>query len=302
MEDHSEPSRRNILATAWIAVILTSNLAIILWREIGPGEPLWWPWVHVAGLLMILSATVIVQGLRPLREFVLILLSIFLLGYGAGWNFGLIPYIRDSTFWIDWTGSLPAMLSAVMIHVLRLTPAFFVLILLLVRGLRRSDFFLIKGNIRAPVEPSKIIGSKESDLWTKIGPIFAVIFTVVAFIILLGNWEQPAGPIPSLLVVIPVAMVIATMNAFNEEFTLRAAPLSVLWDRIGKEQALLLTTFYFGLGHFYGYPSGVIGILLAGFLGWFLGKSMLETKGFFWAWLVHFLPDVIIFTFILMAV
>ncbi|MFH0850449.1 MAG: hypothetical protein V1924_05870 [Candidatus Bathyarchaeota archaeon] len=37
-----------------------------------------------------------------------------------------------------------------------------------------------------------------------------------------------------------------------------------------------------------------------GFLGWFLGKSMQETGGFAWAWLIHFLQDVIIFTFFLM--
>jgi hypothetical protein len=27
----------------------------------------------------------------------------------------------------------------------------------------------------------------------------------------------------------------------------------------------------------------------------FFGKSMLETKAFLWPWLIHFLPDVIIF-------
>ena len=60
---------------------------------------------------------------------------------------------------------------------------------------------------------------------------------------------------------------------------------------------MAITTVFFGLGHFYGVPNGVPGVLLSSFLGWFLGKSLLETKGFFWAWLLHFLPDVIIFTF-----
>jgi len=96
---------------------------------------------------------------------------------------------------------------------------------------------------------------------------------------------------------IPVAILIAAINAFNEEFTLRAAPLSELWKEIGKKQSLLIITVYFGLGHFYGVPSGIIGVILSAFLGWFLGKSLLETKGFFWAWFIHFLPDIIIFTF-----
>jgi len=101
---------------------------------------------------------------------------------------------------------------------------------------------------------------------------------------------------------IPVAVLIAVINAFNEEFTLRAAPLSRLWFTLGKQQALMITTVFFGLGHFYGVPSGILGVLLSGFLGWFLGKSMLETKGFFWAWLIHFIPDVFIFTFFALSI
>jgi len=83
------------------------------------------------------------------------------------------------------------------------------------------------------------------------------------------------------LPLIPVALLIAVINAFNEEFTLRAVPLSELWPSIGKQQALMITTVFFGLGHFYGGSNGVLGVLLSGFLGWFLGKSLLETGGFF---------------------
>jgi ABC-type antimicrobial peptide transport system permease subunit len=63
----------------------------------------------------------------------------------------------------------------------------------------------------------------------------------------------------------------------------------------------LITTIFFGLGHFYGVPSGVLGVILSSFLGWFLGKSLFETKGFFWAWLCHFSSDIFIFTFAAIA-
>jgi hypothetical protein len=55
--------------------------------------------------------------------------------------------------------------------------------------------------------------------------------------------------------------------------------------------------YAFGIGHFYGIPYGVIGVLMAGFLGWWLGKSMLETRGLWWAWFIHFVQDVWIFAF-----
>jgi len=52
----------------------------------------------------------------------------------------------------------------------------------------------------------------------------------------------------------------------------------------------------FYLAHYlYGSPHGVTGFLMTGFLAFLLGKSMLETKGFLWPWLIHFLPDVVIF-------
>jgi hypothetical protein len=31
--------------------------------------------------------------------------------------------------------------------------------------------------------------------------------------------------------------------------------------------------------------------------GWLSGKAMLETRGFFWAWFIHFWMDVVIFFF-----
>ncbi len=63
-------------------------------------------------------------------------------------------------------------------------------------------------------------------------------------------------------------------------------------------QALFLTAVFFGLAHYYGVPYGIIGVVMSTFLGWMLGKAMLETRGFFWAWFIHFCMDVKIFSFI----
>jgi hypothetical protein len=78
-------------------------------------------------------------------------------------------------------------------------------------------------------------------------------------------------------------------------------PLAALPTRLGKRQVLLLTAACFGLEHYYGNPPGASGVLLAAFLGYVLGKSMLETGGSRWAWLIHWLQDVIIFSFLVMG-
>jgi membrane protease YdiL (CAAX protease family) len=90
---------------------------------------------------------------------------------------------------------------------------------------------------------------------------------------------------------------LAAMNAFNEEMTYRASLLTGLQSAIGPRMALWNTAVFFGLAHYFGVPYGVVGVLMSTFLGWLLGKAMLETRGFFWAWLIHFVQDVLIFSF-----
>ena len=296
----TDNQRRPVLALAWTAMLLTSSLAVIVWREIGPSEPYWWPWVHTVGLLLILVLTCLRTTLKPLRGFILILLTIYLLGFGGGWQWGLIPYVRANSTWIAWESQTPWAVSAIATHLLRLTPALTILTFLLLMGRKRPDLFLVKGKIDAPVEPSKLLGMKKPEPWTRTGTIFAVVFSTVTLVFLALSYRPSLNAIVQTLPLVPVALLIAAINAFNEEFTLRAAPLSELWHIVGKKQALMITAVFFGLGHYYGIPNGVLGVLLSSFLGWFLGKSLLETKGFFWAWLIHFLPDVFIFTFLAM--
>jgi len=295
--DNPANSRREVLIVAWVATLLASSLGIILWRELAGSEPYWLPWIHAAGLLVIFSLTLARRNLKPLRGFLAILLVIFFFGFGGGWQFGVIPFIRESSMWISWESQAPWALSAVVYHLIRLSPALTILSFLLLKGRKRRDFFLLKGKIDAPAEPSRLIGMKKPEPWTRIGTIFAVVIASGTFAYLVLSSSLSFDALIAALPLIPAALLIAVINAFNEEFTLRAAPLSELLSPTGKQQALMVTTVFFGLGHFYGVPAGVVGVLLSSFLGWFLGKSMLETKGFFWAWLIHFLSDAFIFTF-----
>jgi len=41
---------------------------------------------------------------------------------------------------------------------------------------------------------------------------------------------------------------------------------------------------------------------MAGFLGWLLARSVVDTRGVFWAWFLHFLQDVVIFTAVVLTV
>lgn len=288
---------KTTLIFPWSIVLIASPLAIIFWRTLATHEPIWWPWIHFAALLILMSLTLFKPTLKPFRRFTAIVIIIFVMGYGGGWDWGLIPFIRSSEAWSLWITQSPKASSEIMLHLLRLSPALIILSFLLLSGRKRVDFYLIKGDIRANVKKSRILGIKKPEPWIKIALIFSAVFASVTALFLIAVNGLPLEAFASNWFLILVGLLIATMNAFNEEFTLRAAPLGEIEPAIGKANSLLVTAAYFGLGHYFGVPSGVVGVLLSGFLGWFLGKSMIETKGFFLAWMVHFITDIPIFLF-----
>lgn len=285
----------------WAVLLVASPIAVIPWRVFLTHEPFWWPWMHGIILLVLLVATFTVQSLKPLRRFAFIIVIIFFVGYGAGWDWGFVPFVRSSGAWAAWQLGAPTAAYEISLHLLRLTPAAVVLSFLLLSGRKRQHFFLAKGNPHAIVEESFLGKSSKPEPWIKIALIFAFVFVAVATLLMIASTAVVWGAFVSNWPLIPVALLVATMNGFNEEFTLRAAPLGELEPTVGKSDSLRATAAYFGLGHYFGYPSGVIGVALSGFLGWLLGKSMLETKGMFVAWLVHFLTDVPIFLFLIVG-
>ena len=64
---------------------------------------------------------------------------------------------------------------------------------------------------------------------------------------------------------------------------------------------MVLTSVLFGLGHWFGHPSGPTGVVLAGLAGWLWAKSLLETRGIAWAWVIHGAQDAVILAFVAMT-
>jgi len=279
---------------AWIFMLLASALPTIVAREIlhtdipDIGRLAFPVLVMSVGLLITLRW----KAIGPLRPFFILFTVLGLVEWLA------YTQIGNMSIWKAWQNDSSFNISMMATQILRMIVTLVVIVTLLLMTKKREAFFLVKGDTNAAVEPVKWMGVKKGEHWNKFGRTFTVILSLgtLTFLILAGR--------PSLDIVIkalpflPVILLGAMMNALSEEMTYKAPFLSMLENVIGRNQALWIMTAYFGIGHFYGVPYGMIGVLMAGFLGWFLGKSMLETRGLFWAWFIHFVQDVLIFAFI----
>lgn len=69
-------------------------------------------------------------------------------------------------------------------------------------------------------------------------------------------------------------------------------------EAVGTSHAIWIAAVLFGLSHYIGgIHSGIPGVLITTLLGWFFGKCMVDSKGFFWPWLFHVVQDILPFTF-----
>ena len=154
------------------------------------------------------------------------------------------------------------------------------------------------GNMQVHPEPVKFLGIKPSDKWLGLGINFAVVVSLAtgAFLFF-GNLD---GDITRLnLSYISIASLFALSNSFIEEAITRFGVVVTLKNVLPDRTIALISGLIFGIPHYFGTPGGPVGAVMAAFLGWLLAKSMLETKGIFWAWFIHFLQDVLIYTVII---
>lgn len=99
---------------------------------------------------------------------------------------------------------------------------------------------------------------------------------------------------------IPFILLISLTNSFSEEIIYRFAINGNLMNGTSKLAVLIISAVLFGLPHYLGYPSGVVGVVMAGMLGFVLSKATYETQGIGIAWTIHFVQDIIIFTALFM--
>lgn len=284
-------TKRTMILVAWAVMLAVSDLPDIPITWLGGAVPSWIFWAKAGFLAAFLALTLAWKALRPLWQYAAIFLTLFV-------ALSLTNWVRYSDWFqrnFNYKG-VSFFTGYAAIFVLDICVALAVLAVLWLMKRDRKTFFFVKGQLDAPIEPVRWLGIKAGESWKTFGWIFAGCAALgVALPTILGI--APSGQtFVKALPLLPVALLLAAINAFTEEAYYRCSLLSTLHDVIGKTPTLLLTVVFFGLGHWlYGSPPGLLGAAMVGFLAWLLGKAMLETKGFLWPWFIHFVPDAAIF-------
>ncbi len=146
-------------------------------------------------------------------------------------------------------------------------------------------------------EPWIGISKKNKDTWKTLGRNVAIVISIVTAVVVYFQVYQ-SGVIHNLtLAIFALVVIFALINSFVEEITFRYTFASIAeHHKLNPNISKGFSAAIFGFVHYFGVPARIPGVILAGFLGWFLSKSIHETKGFFWAWFIHFVQDVIIMT------
>jgi membrane protease YdiL (CAAX protease family) len=288
----SQPLPRVI---AWSAVLLASALPEIIWRESGHRISFWMP----AGqcTLLVLTGIVVMRfpRLRMLARFLLALA-----GLRLGWSF-VGPWIARTDLVGGW---LEGAHWGVRLYINRALPfagAFLLSLTLIGSGMTRRDLFLCRGNLAAPAQPIPFLGLRKPIPWTVFGPALLVVFGVALPLFLYFTVHPDFTMGGRIAHFLPWIFPVAALNAANEEFQFRNVLLAHLRSVVTPTEAVLLTAVLFGLAHYYGQPSGPIGVVMAGFAGWIWARSMIETRGFAWAFFIHMVQDIVIFSFLAVA-
>ena len=287
-----KPGNKLIITVAWMITLGISLLPDILLREATGSLPAWLYWGKVGLIVLLLLVSMIWRRIRSLRQFFAVLLAVYLLEWFVSWIYASVSY----STWFIGASSFVQEMTAVQIP--RFTIGILLVLVMLVLFRRFDKFFFVKGKLNAQAAPIPLIMSRPSS-WRILGPAIAgaMCLGLIVFSLIFGNVPS----LQSLKNAFPLFLLVpifAASNAFGEEMIYRAPWLGALEVPVGPVHTLLMTAVYFGLGHFYGVPYGILGVVMAFIPGWLIGKSMLETRGFFWAWFIHFCMDTVVFFFI----
>jgi membrane protease YdiL (CAAX protease family) len=276
---------RRTLAFAWLVTLILSSLPAIIAVELVGVRPATAHWSTLVAVVPLSAVAWRWRPARPVLRYLLVMLVVFCVAYllqpllggwmGAGGSDLTYAFYSKTIFVL-----VAAAMAGLLVKGLGMTP---------------SQAFVTPGNMAAP-SGARLPGRSSKVRWAVLGPVAAgVPFALLAAVVWLESGLEPAA-LERLVPLAPLVIGCAAFNALGEEVVYRSGPLATLVGVVGSRQAVLLTSVWFGLAHYFGsVPDGFDGVLQSGALALLLGSAMVTTKGLGWPFLMHFAVDLVVF-------
>ena len=156
--------------------------------------------------------------------------------------------------------------------------------------------FFRMGDVNMHISKIAWLGVTGNETWLEIATSIGLFITLGTGIFMFFQLKKAGVDYRYFLFSLLWSIPFSVANAFSEEAIFRIGIVSPLYGIFSVSVIILISGIVFGVPHYFGMPSGVVGALMAGFLGWLLAMSLIETQGFLIAWAIHFAQDVVIIT------
>lgn len=274
----------------WGAVFVASRLPEIICHQLGFNADVWVsPFWETVALLALAITAAKVSSSRNLPGFIVATIALTFT-----WRV-VVPWIESAPAFIALTNQASWGARFFLLRSIRVVGAIFLLGTLMGSGIGYRELFLRFGNWKAPVQIDPLLPLRTPMRWGRLAVWLLLIFAVLLPVYLYWTVELEIDRVYRVLFLLPWALATSSLNAASEEFQFRSVILARLNNVVSVREAYLVVAVLFGVSHYFGQPSGWGGVFMAGFAGWIWAKSMVETKGFGWAFATHFVQDMVIF-------
>jgi len=279
------------LSVIAVVTLVVSMLPEIIFQESTGSRPAILPYIK---LLVLLIAAIVFLILNKLEitKYILVLKVMILADIITGW-------IYYTSFWqetFDPASFFGNIDGSIILKIIGIIPVLGILLLLYGSP---KEVYLTIGDLSVKAEEIKVLGIKKDKIaWGKLAIISAVLITLGTILIsaFTVRWATVNFNFSNLAKYFPLALVFAVFNSLCEGILMRMAILGPLRNILPKNYAIFISSMIFGIGHFYGAPSGIVGVIMSFILGLYMTRSMYETKGFVSSWIIHFMQDLVIFS------
>ena len=154
----------------------------------------------------------------------------------------------------------------------------------------------LMGSFSSQNDPSQVFAIGRVVDGANFGLILLLIFGVTTMLLAFPSWRHAFHAMHCFRRYAIFVVPLAALNALSEELIYRGVLVNGTHNYLASWQIAALSALLFSVAHIRGQASGWFVIAGSAVVGWFLAISVLQSHGLFWAWCIHFLQDIVIFT------